>query len=87
MAIWRTPLLGRGIIGIGRATCNPLDVAAAIDALACEPRPPGARELTGTSDTYRIRVGDYCVIYEVTDDVLIVSVIRIGHRRDVYRKR
>lgn len=59
-------------------------VIKALRALAQNPYPPQARKLTG-SDYYRLRVGDYRVIYEVQEDKLLVLVIRIGHRKDVYR--
>jgi mRNA interferase RelE/StbE len=48
-----------------------------------EPRPPGCKKLKGR-DAYRIRIGDYRVIYEIQDGRLIVTVITIGHRREVY---
>lgn len=51
-------------------------------ALGSEPRPPGCEKLTG-HDLYRIRQGDSRVVYEVHDDVLVVLVVRIGHRKDV----
>lgn len=56
-----------------------------IDALATEPRPPGCVKMSGIERTYRIRVGDYRIIYEIRDNVLIVLVLRIGHRREAYR--
>lgn len=59
-------------------------VELAIAELANQPRPPGCVKLSGL-DFWRIRVGDYRVIYEIRDDVLIVLVIDIGHRREVYR--
>lgn len=55
----------------------------AIDELAHEPRPDGCKKLKGRLG-YRIRKGDYRIIYDVADDVLIVSVIAIGHRRHIY---
>ena len=55
----------------------------AIEKLADEPRPDGCKKLKGRSG-YRIRKGDYRIIYEVEDDVLIVEVIAIGHRRNIY---
>jgi len=61
-------------------------VVRAIESLADDPRPPGARKLVGSEDAYRIRVGDYRITYQVLDDVLIVYVVRVGHRRDVYRR-
>jgi mRNA interferase RelE/StbE len=56
-----------------------------IDALASDPRGIGAVKLAGTEDLYRIRVGDYRIIYSIQDDLLLILVVKIGHRRDVYR--
>jgi len=56
-----------------------------MDGLAKEPRPKGVNRLTGAADLYRIRVGDYRVVYQIQDNRLIVLVVRIGHRKDVYR--
>ncbi len=56
-----------------------------IDALATEPRPIGVIKLAGEENLYRIRVGDYRIIYSIQDDQLLVLVVKIGHRRDVYR--
>jgi len=57
-----------------------------IDSLAHNPRPPGATAMQGTErGLIRIRVGDYRVVYQVKDRELIVLVVRIGHRREVYR--
>jgi len=61
-------------------------IARKIDALADGPRPEGAEKLKGANDLHSIRVGDYRVIYQIRDDVLLVLVVRIGHRRDVYRQ-
>ena len=61
-------------------------IVRTIDALATEPRPEGVRKLGGEKDLYRIRVGDFRVLYRVEDRVLIILVIAIGNRRDVYRK-
>lgn len=58
-------------------------VQGAIALLAADPRPPGARALQGRPGL-RVRVGDYRIIYTVQDDVLLVVVVRLGHRRDVY---
>jgi len=60
-------------------------IIARIHALAHELRPPGSEKLSG-QERYRIRQGDYRILYEIRDDVLIVMVVRIAHRRDVYRK-
>ncbi len=59
-------------------------IVAAILALAEEPRPVGCRKLCG-KDKYRIRCGDYRVVYSVHDAILVVAVVKVGHRRDVYR--
>jgi len=61
-------------------------VRLAIDLLAETPRPPGCVALAGEARAYRVRVGDYRIVYEVFDDRLVVQVVRIGHRRDVYRR-
>ncbi|WP_197149307.1 type II toxin-antitoxin system RelE/ParE family toxin [Synechococcus sp. CBW1108] len=58
---------------------------AAIDLLAENPRPPNCVALQGETGVYRVRVGDYRIVYEVFDRVLVVQVVRIGHRREVYR--
>ncbi len=56
-----------------------------MDALAANPRPKGVKKLTGLDNLYRIRAGDYRIVYQIRDDRLIVLVVRIGHRKDVYR--
>ncbi|RCJ24936.1 addiction module toxin RelE [Nostoc sp. ATCC 43529] len=56
-----------------------------IDDLAIEPRPNGVKKLQGEENSYRIRVGDYRVIYDIFDDVLLVSVVDVGHRSKVYK--
>jgi len=58
-----------------------------IDALAENPRPHGYKKLQGFENYYRIRLGDYRVIYEIHDNVLLVLVVEVGHRRGIYRKR
>jgi mRNA interferase RelE/StbE len=60
-------------------------IDAAIIALARNPRPPGAKKLRAQDDRYRIRVGDYRVIYEVDDAQLLILIVDVGHRKDVYR--
>ncbi len=61
-------------------------VTDAIDDLEVNPRPPGCKKLVG-EDGYRIRTGDYRILYAVDDRSRIVRVYRIGHRREVYRRR
>jgi mRNA interferase RelE/StbE len=60
-------------------------IASAIDALADDPRPSGCKKLVGSEHTYRIRVGDYRIVYDIQGAKLVVSVIRVRHLRDVYR--
>ena len=57
-----------------------------LGTLSVNPRPPGCVKLTG-QDAYRVRVGDYRVIYTIHDDRLGVVVIDVGHRREVYRRK
>ena len=54
-------------------------------ALREDPRPPGVRKLEGALEGWRIRVGDYRVIYQIDDAAQIVTIVRVRHRRDVYR--
>jgi mRNA interferase RelE/StbE len=60
-------------------------VIMALQALATNPRPPGCRKLAGSKTDWRIRVGDYRIIYAIADDNRVVSVNRVRHRREVYR--
>jgi mRNA interferase RelE/StbE len=60
-------------------------IEAAIDGLAADPRPRGAAKLAGRDD-FRIRVGDYRIVYAVLDEQRVVLVARIAHRREVYRR-
>ena len=60
-------------------------IAKAIDGLARTPRPTGCTKLAGAEDAYRIRVGDYRIVYAIVDKALIVYIVRVAHRKDVYR--
>jgi mRNA interferase RelE/StbE len=60
-------------------------IADVISALADEPRPDGVKKLTGSTSSYRARVGDYRILYTIEDSVVLITIIKIGHRRDVYR--
>ena len=60
-------------------------VAEAISHLAANPRPHGAKKLAGKDAGWRIRVGDYRVLYDIADTVRIVRVFLVRHRREVYR--
>jgi len=59
-------------------------LATKLDGLAANPRPSSCRKLHGYKDLWRIRVGDYRVVYIIDDDRKMVSVTRVAHRRDVY---
>ncbi|MFY0602296.1 MAG: type II toxin-antitoxin system RelE/ParE family toxin [Cyclobacteriaceae bacterium] len=62
-------------------------VVSGIDDLASDPRPSGSKKLKGSDeDMWRIRIGDYRVIYVVEDEIKIVNIRKVGHRKDVYRK-
>ena len=61
-------------------------IIEAVDALTTDPFPTGCRKLQGTEQQYRIRVGDYRVIYEVDSQINTVIIYRIRHRKDAYRK-
>ena len=60
-------------------------IVAAVMLLAHEPLPHGSQKLSGSERTYRIRVGDYRVIYEVCTELRIIEIQRVRHRKDVYR--
>lgn len=75
----------KSIAGLPRA--DQRRVRAAIELLADEPRPPGCVALAGEESVYRVRVGDNRILYEVIDARSMIRVIRVGHRRDVYRHR
>jgi mRNA interferase RelE/StbE len=60
-------------------------VLRATSRLAGEPRPAGCRRLHGSENGFRIRVGDYRIVYTVDDEVLVVAIERVRHRREVYR--
>jgi mRNA interferase RelE/StbE len=62
-------------------------VQAAIELLGIDPRPPAATQLVGGGGEWRVRTGDYRIVYEINDGELLVLVLPVGHRRDVYRVR
>jgi len=55
------------------------------DTLAVDPRPDGVVKLAGDANLWRVRIGDYRVVYEIHDGNLVVMVVRVAHRKDVYR--
>jgi mRNA interferase RelE/StbE len=60
-------------------------ILRALSLLANEPRPGGCKKMSGYDDIYRIRIGNYRVIYEIDGKRIIVVILKIGHRREVYR--
>jgi mRNA interferase RelE/StbE len=61
-------------------------IVGKVEMLAHDPRPPGVVKLAGDENLWRIRIGNYRVAYEIHDDRLIVLVLRVAHRKDVYRE-
>jgi len=62
-----------------------LSLRPRIDALANDPRPAGAKMLKGHDGLWRVRTGDYRIVYEIRNQILVVLVVRVAHRREVYR--
>ena len=58
-----------------------------IRGLANDPRPPGSEKLVGMANAWRIRSGNYRVVYTVDDSAQVVTITRVGHRREVYRRK
>lgn len=85
MASWELVIERRAQKALARIEKRDRDrIAKAIRGLAQEPRPPGAKKLTARN-AYRVRVGEYRVLYEIDGDRLVVLVVDIGHRREIYR--
>ena len=64
---------------------DQIRVLRVIQALSTDPRPPGCRKLAGTGDVFRVRIGRYRVLYAVEDRRLVIIVLKVGDRKDVYR--
>lgn len=62
-------------------------IALCIDGLRSTPRPVGCKKLSGPEGLWRVRVGDYRVIYNIDDRIVTILVLRIGHRREIYERR
>jgi len=60
-------------------------IVSRIQALARTPRPVGSQQLAGEAERYRLRQGSYRIVYSIDDDARVVEVVKIGHRREVYR--
>ena len=68
------------------ARADVAKIIRAVESLTGDPFPAGHTKLSGSERAYRIRVGDYRIIYEVFSGVLLIEVVRVGHRRDVYKR-
>jgi mRNA interferase RelE/StbE len=73
----------RGLGSLPKADLRRVD--AKILGLAAAPRPPGAKKLEGVDNLYRIRSGDYRIVYQIEEARLAVVVVDVGNRRDIYR--
>jgi mRNA interferase RelE/StbE len=82
-AVELLPSAARELAKIGRPIQHR--IAGRIDRLSLEPRGGGAIKLRGPGELWRVRVGDYRIVYRIEDERLVVLIIRIGHRREVYR--
>jgi mRNA interferase RelE/StbE len=60
-------------------------IEGVIEGLALHPRPPGVKKMVGEETLYRVYSGNYRVVYDIFDDRICVCIVRIGHRKDVYR--
>ena len=78
------PSVAKDLRGIPKSDVQR--ILARIEALRDAPRPPGAEKLS-TQERYRMREGVYRILYTIDDAVLIVEVVKVGHRRDAYRER
>ncbi|WP_252177483.1 type II toxin-antitoxin system RelE/ParE family toxin [Endozoicomonas sp. 4G] len=62
-----------------------IKLVALAESLVNDPHPEGCRKLSGTEHTYRVRSGDYRIVYQVDNGQLIIEVVKVGHRKEVYR--
>jgi mRNA interferase RelE/StbE len=78
------PSVAKDLRGIPKADVKR--ILTRIEALCDDPRAPGCEKLSG-AELYRVRQGMYRIVYEIQDERIVVEVIRVGHRGDVYRSR
>ena len=62
-----------------------VNIISTVESLKNEPRPVGIKKLVGTQHTYRQRIGNYRIVYSIENELLVIEVVRVGHRKDVYR--
>lgn len=79
------PSVNRDVRSIPRQTLSR--IVAAIKTLPDDPLPHGASKLSGMHKTFRIRIGDYRIVYEIDSKEHVIDVVHVAHRRDVYRQR
>jgi mRNA interferase RelE/StbE len=63
-----------------------IQLTSALRKLASQPRPKQAKKLAGMDDLYRVRAGDYRIVYKIEDKKLLVLVVRVAHRKEIYKK-
>ena len=82
-----TPAAGKALAKVAKSNRTLLKrIDRALLSLAENPVPAGSKQLVGeVPPLYRIRVGDYRILYQIEDDILVLLVVHVGHRRDVYR--
>jgi mRNA interferase RelE/StbE len=84
---YRVLFVSRAERGFKRLSADVQDkIISEINSLIENPRPAGAVKLTGSDNLFRVRIGDYRIIYAIEDDLLVVLIVEIGHRREIYRK-
>jgi mRNA interferase RelE/StbE len=76
------PSVAKDLRDVPRA--DVLRILARIETLRAAPRPPGAEKLSA-QERYRLRQGDYRILYSVNDATFVIEIVKVGHRRDVYR--
>lgn len=88
MADYKILVSKRGEHGLDRIRDNNTlkRIVRKIDELANNPRPLGVRKITGSDIDYRIRMGDYRIIYQINEAQKVVEIIGIGHRKEIYKK-
>jgi mRNA interferase RelE/StbE len=84
---YRVLFVSRAERGFKRLSADVQDkIISEINSLIENPRPAGAVKLTGSDNLFRVRIGDYRIIYAIEDDLLVVLIVEVGHRREIYRK-
>jgi mRNA interferase RelE/StbE len=83
----RVLFVSRAERGFKRLSADAQDkIISEINSLIENPRPVGAVKLTGSDNLFRVRIGDYRIIYAIEDDLLVILIVEVGHRREIYRK-